>query len=281
MRAIIFEESGSFKGIYHLCHFVELMTVAFVEIAQRGWGCDSIEAIMFPRWTTPNWRGRSHDHNRILIELCFPNAVISTAHEGPRVQPSEFVHVDRNKLVSNAIGQPQVKFIQRLNATAWYESIQGPVHHNDVTHVTYVSRQQAPRRRLHPAIHARIVSQLEKLDGIRFREVCMEHHDFATQLDIARTTDVLIGVHGNGLTHAMFMRPKKFVCEIFVPRGVFQWHYYTMSSAMGHKYQCMFDGQASSPASFRIGRPVCQSHSLDMLDLIGFVRLAQEEIQRL
>lgn len=278
MRAVILEESGSFQEICHLCHFVELLIAAFVEVDQRGWSRDSVEAIVLPHWSKPNWRGRMHDHNRVLLERCFPKAVVSTPSEGPAVTAREWVHIDRRTLAGGGIGQPQAKYIQRLDPSAWYEAIQGPIHHSCTAEVTYISRQKAARRRLHPAIHERLVSQLQQLKGIHFREVAMEELDFPAQLELAKRTDVLIGVHGNGLTHAMFMRPKKFVCELFVPGSAYQWHYYAMSRVMGHTYQCHFDGQAVSPASFRVGRPACRSHSLDMLAIIGLIELAKDEL---
>lgn len=63
------------------------------------------------------------------------------------------------------------------------------------------------------------------------------------QLAIARTTDVLIGVHGNGLTHQLFMRPHGFVCEIFPHwKKGHHFDYQYLAKMMGHEYLAVSDG---------------------------------------
>jgi hypothetical protein len=278
MRAVVLRESGSFKEICHLCHFVELLMVAFVEMMERDWPPESIQAVIMPDWQTPNWRGRAHEHNRILIQRCFPQAVISTACDGPRIQPSESLVIDRADLRSRRSSQPQVAYVQRLDNRAWFDRIHGPLACSPDLVVTYISRQHSASRCLHPAIDRRLCQRLGSLPGIEFREVFMEDHDFDSQLRIAGQTDVLIGAHGNGMTHCMFMPPKRFVCEIFPQGATFHWHYYTFSRAMDHEYMCMFNGQAMTAASFSAGRVSSQSASLDMLDIEGMVELARDQI---
>ena len=60
---------------------------------------------------------------------------------------------------------------------------------------------------------------------------------------------MLIGVHGNGLTHALLMRPHRAVVEIFPPKE-FRPSYYLLSRAMGHAYLCIYDGKPAVPQSF-------------------------------
>jgi hypothetical protein len=276
MRAITFEESGEFQEICHLCHFVELLIVGFVELEERNWPLESIEAVIIPHWKEPNWRGRLHDHNLVLIRKFFPNAVVSTPVEGPRVSPSEMLHIDRAMLSSGM--QPHIKHSPRFNPFHWQAAIQGGQPQNPVPVVTYISRQRARRRRLHPQIHERLVGVLGGVENIIFQEVSMEDHNFDRQLEIAGRTDLLLGVHGNGLTHAMFMRPKRFLCEIFVPGMIFHSHYYAFSRAMGHEYMCLFNGEAVAPSTFHVGQRLCQTDSLDILPILGLIEQAKQEL---
>eukprot|EP00618_Florenciella_parvula_P025275 CAMPEP_0119471864 /NCGR_PEP_ID=MMETSP1344-20130328/4159_1 /TAXON_ID=236787 /ORGANISM="Florenciella parvula, Strain CCMP2471" /LENGTH=197 /DNA_ID=CAMNT_0007504713 /DNA_START=8 /DNA_END=598 /DNA_ORIENTATION=- len=63
--------------------------------------------------------------------------------------------------------------------------------------------------------HDWIMATLPNIPDVRFQRVHMEEHDFAAQLAIARGTDVMLGVHGKGLTHQLAMRPGRFVIEYF------------------------------------------------------------------
>ncbi|KAK5743477.1 hypothetical protein LTR17_002652 [Elasticomyces elasticus] len=56
----------------------------------------------------------------------------------------------------------------------------------------------------------------------RFTDVTMRLVDFSQlsfreQLQIARSSDILVGVHGAGLTHAMFLKPSSSIVEILPP----------------------------------------------------------------
>ncbi|KAK5689534.1 hypothetical protein LTR97_012874 [Elasticomyces elasticus] len=56
----------------------------------------------------------------------------------------------------------------------------------------------------------------------RFPDVTMRLVDFSKlsfrqQLQIARSSDILVGVHGAGLTHGMFLKPSSSIVEILPP----------------------------------------------------------------
>ena len=80
--------------------------------------------------------------------------------------------------------------------------------------VTYIDRQNTLRS-LPPEEHEWIMATLPTVPVVAFRRVRMEDHSFEEQLAIARGTDVLLGVHGKGMTHQLFMRPGRFVIEYF------------------------------------------------------------------
>ena len=277
MRVVILRESGSFREIHHLYHFAELLVVAFVELAERRWARESVGAVVMPG-DTPNWKGTAHDHNLVLLRRAFPNATVSTSLTGPRPPAADVLTVDRALLDPGNTDLPHVRYIHRFDPYTWYSAFQGGAHHNRAPVVTYVSRQRAAVRRLHPAIHERLVSQLGALPDITFREVYMEDLGFEEQLEVARNTDVLLGAHGKGLTHALFMRPRKAVCEIFGAGAAFHAGYYSFSKMMGHDYVCMFDGSAVSPSRFHAGPCLCRTDSLDILDVLGLVQQAKEEL---
>jgi protein O-GlcNAc transferase len=58
---------------------------------------------------------------------------------------------------------------------------------------------------------------------------------FEEQLQIIRETDVLVGVHGAGLTHGMFLREGSVMVEI-LPAGLDHKGFRNLAGVMGHTY---------------------------------------------
>ncbi|KAG6879350.1 hypothetical protein C0992_003394 [Termitomyces sp. T32_za158] len=114
--------------------------------------------------------------------------------------------------------------------------------------ITYVSRQRGGRRKLREADHAGLVEALEGLvrrRGSGWEFVVMEAERMSKDAQVAaaaRTTvgvggwcvKILLGVHGNGLTHLVFMKPTRAsaVVEIFY-QGGFAYDYQWTARALG------------------------------------------------
>lgn len=111
--------------------------------------------------------------------------------------------------------------------------VQQPRQGEDIT-VTFINRTEGRR----------IIDQEKYLGKVQseFEHVKVHSIDFAAipfrkQLEIIRDTDVLVGVHGAGLTHGMFLSPRSVMVEILPPTvnhkgfrnvaGVLQHSYYS------------------------------------------------------
>jgi len=121
--------------------------------------------------------------------------------------------------------------------------------------VTYVSRQEVDRRRLVQADHDELVKSLQELvqrknaarvkdgkDRHALREwelnvITAERMAREDQLKIFGRTSILLGVHGNGLTHLVLMArsPITTVIEILYPSG-FVHDYEWTAKALGMKH---------------------------------------------
>ncbi len=89
--------------------------------------------------------------------------------------------------------------------------------------VTYISRQSS-RRRLTPDSHADLVQALQshsKANGWDLMVVEAEKMSKEEQLNLAAKTTIMLGVHGNGLTHLLWMpaTPQSAVIEMFIRDG--------------------------------------------------------------
>ncbi|KAI1798393.1 hypothetical protein LXA43DRAFT_968715 [Ganoderma leucocontextum] len=106
--------------------------------------------------------------------------------------------------------------------------------------ITYISRQGWNRRMLLQADHERLVQELYKLRDAHGYEVNVVEMDKLTrkeQFQLAGRTTIMMGVHGNGLTALLWMRPtpRSTVMEFFYPGGfAHDYEYTTRALGMVH-----------------------------------------------
>ncbi|MCJ1432474.1 hypothetical protein MMC27_001831 [Xylographa pallens] len=98
--------------------------------------------------------------------------------------------------------------------------------------LTFIDRKEK-RRLINKELY------IEKLRS-KFPAVEIQMVDFATlsfveQIRIARRTDILVGVHGAGLTHELFQRPGSAVVEI-IPHSLAHKGFRNLAKLLGHGY---------------------------------------------
>lgn len=100
----------------------------------------------------------------------------------------------------------------------------------------------------------RLVDQDDYLDQVQaaFPHTNVQSIDFAaipfhTQLEIIRNTTVLVGVHGAGLTHGMFLPPRSVMVEI-LPPSLNHKGFRNVASLFGHSY---LSAHGSKPPSVK------------------------------
>jgi len=108
--------------------------------------------------------------------------------------------------------------------------------------ITYISRQQARHRKLVEDDHNGLVTALQRLvktkgSSWELNILIAEKLSKDEQIQAVARTTILLGVHGNGLTHLIFMKPSRVsaVIEVFYPGG-FAHDYQWSSRALGMDY---------------------------------------------
>ncbi|KAF8338671.1 hypothetical protein F5887DRAFT_982351 [Amanita rubescens] len=142
----------------------------------------------------------------------------------------------RGSLVKGLLGY--VPTVNNRGAVLSHEEDNGPPL------VTYVSRQGGGRR-LGQEYHDSLVSSLRELENegvIRFHVARMELMTIHEQIELAAKTTIMIGVHGNGLTHQLWMpsSPWSTVMEIFRPLA-YIFDYEILSRNAGHRHYAVWN----------------------------------------
>jgi protein O-GlcNAc transferase len=89
---------------------------------------------------------------------------------------------------------------------------------------------------LEPEFEKKFLQTLRKeFPNHKVQAIWFEKLNYAQQLQVIRNTDILIGAHGNGLTHSYFLPDNALVLEIF-PNGAFAMDYQLISELAEHDY---------------------------------------------
>ncbi|AAW42198.1 expressed protein [Cryptococcus deneoformans JEC21] len=127
--------------------------------------------------------------------------------------------------------------------------------------ITYVSRQDWGRRMLKKESHDSLVKELHDLEekyGWEVNIVSMDKLTREEQIRLSARTTIMMGVHGNGLTHLLWMNgqnPRATVIEFFFPGGFAEDYEFT-SRALGIKHYGVWDGQTfTAPDTPQVAYP--------------------------
>lgn len=179
--------------------------------------------------------------------LCFERAITSdralTLYSSECTQMNKMLGVARHTLSKDALEH----LAHRVHIYAKTE-----IRKADRLRVTYVKR--SPPRALDPSVEEELFSSIKMLSYVSLRVEDFAKISFSEQIDIIANTDVLIGVHGNGLSHILFLPPNAKVIEIFPP-GAHTVDYRLFADARGLDYTGIISdkGIIEKEDSYRLG----------------------------
>ncbi len=82
--------------------------------------------------------------------------------------------------------------------------------------VTYLKRYNSTRA-LHGSLEDQLLAGICQIPNIHLQFYWFEFLSFKEQINIIGNTDILISVHGNGLSHILFLPPNAAAVEIYPP----------------------------------------------------------------
>ncbi|TYJ53499.1 hypothetical protein B9479_005885 [Cryptococcus floricola] len=103
--------------------------------------------------------------------------------------------------------------------------------------IVYVERQSTERR-FEEQVHEDLVKRLERLERMGEAKVglaVLEGMEKREQFRLFADADIILGIHGNGLTHELWMPSGGIMIEILPPDD-FHYDYAPVSMALGHEH---------------------------------------------
>jgi len=238
-------------GGWHYFHLMEsvvwLRALQATYLADRAPRCIVIET----DWDDPRLNGIG----RKLLGLLYPGTRLADVRDLWPERMGPMLIIDRrwakmpfNKVVEAAMrfAGPAVQAMGRQVRTR-LPAFDGQAR---TGRVLYVTRAGRPRH-LEAGAEARLLASLARfgpLTCIDFAAVPWEH-----QVRLAAAHDVMVSVHGNGLTNALWMRPGSLVIELFSP-GAHHYDYQFYAELAGLSY-AGFDGDRMFRDGERAGEP--------------------------
>ena len=214
---------GMISHYYHLLeHLLGIWTTKshFVPAEEPQW-------IVLPH---TKWIELSQVH-KDLLEAVFPQAQVVDTHQFQMVSRKFAVHFlwavasDRSAADHGSVNQmltgilPRLKLCSSALVSRITASLQLSARRERLPFtLTYVSRRGSSNRRLDEEVEQQLLSEIrEGCREVIVNDVLFNDQTFAQQVQVARSSHLMLGVHGNGLSNALWMVSPGALLELFPP----------------------------------------------------------------
>ena len=214
---------GMISHYYHLLeHLLGIWTTKshFVPAEEPQW-------IVLPH---TKWIELSQVH-KDLLEAVFPQAQVVDTHQFQMVSRKFAVHFlwavasDRSAADHGSVNQmltgilPRLKLCSSALVSRITASLQLSARRERLPFtLTYVSRRGIINRRLDDEVEQQLLSEIrEGCREVIVNDVLFNDQTFAQQVQVARSSHLMLGVHGNGLSNALWMVSPGALLELFPP----------------------------------------------------------------
>nr|XP_019012033.1 uncharacterized protein I206_02871 [Kwoniella pini CBS 10737]OCF50814.1 hypothetical protein I206_02871 [Kwoniella pini CBS 10737] len=202
---------------------------AWREISSNGDWVGLEKVVLIDRWASHRYNTKANLWNKMALDVfdSLPSSAITPTQSDTGL--TSLFSGYRN----NFLDYMEIQPLQRGKAgMALYE----------VPNIIYVDRQ-ASGRRLVPEAHRDLLLILRDLERAGLARTVvgkLEEMSYEDQIKLFAGADIVIGVHGNGLTHQVWMAPGGILIEVF-PSGVFLRDYQVVSQVVGHEHVAILD----------------------------------------
>lgn len=278
---LIMEPSDTFGLIEHYFHFCEHLISVWnaYKIWEEHSPSKPVKRIILlsyeiPRW---NWEG-PNSINRHLLRALFPEAQILTFDHLKQMGKRKILRFERvissDRAVANRAGENKMlkaslpyiskRYIQEMS-TKVHEAL-GTQEENKIGRRLLLARRTGERSINPKLLHH--LANMARLQGYELQSVDFSRYSYPQQLQFIRNADVFMGVHGNGLTHSLFLPPHAKSIEIFPP-GSHLVEYRMLCEAAGIRYHGIdpYKGEYSKKQSEKLGEVIGEHAAINDLPM--------------
>ncbi|KAL1406132.1 hypothetical protein Q8F55_007815 [Vanrija albida] len=263
--------SDGWNGLWHYYHFAaENILAGFASLATTHWDTP----IMPKQLVIPFWgdRGSWHDKwgmNEMVVDAVFGEDVIEPPQWARLEKKGDgWVYFDRIAIVDRWAAHRKTPAADQWNKMAigilgeklqphWFTAARNrlldyfhiPPANKKTHRLAYINRQGTDRK-LPDETHAELLKSLHGLSdkyNVEIADLVLEDLSKEEQIRAIANSTILLGIHGNGLTHEMWLRETATVIEMFPP-DTFLRDYETIATALGHRYIAVRNDSIITPA---------------------------------
>ena len=291
--SVVFLEPDYNGGMLkHYFHFIEHLIGLWSLIQSNNIDPDKIKnVIMLGGGNVEQNFAGINDINKHLAKALFPNSNFIQAKKFHEICDNKII-LFKNVIFSDrtAIHQELPKSISKLNKMlsmpANYishddmESFKDKildyfnivVRKREMPILTYVIRNGD--RKLEENLEKDLFDEIKKLNKFRVQKIDFAKLPFSKQVQIVSNTDILFGVHGNGLTHLIFLPSSGKVIEIF-PDDVHHLDYRMLADLKGIEYTGVdpIKGIYSRKKSYSIGAIGIPTKIIEKLNIPEIIQI--------
>jgi hypothetical protein len=256
---MVMEQPTSAALTPHFFHFLEHLLILFDNVQSYKLPTVKLFLIASDGFDMNfSWKG-PNNVNEHLIKALFPEADILTFAEFKDKNKDRYHKFSH--LVTSDRGLFQVKFkpfymsymlnlyYQNLNKDYTelmskkvknYLGIFSDKKNRKHVNITYIKRKQF--RWVESSIESALLKSISTIPGVQLNAVDLAEMSFKDQIELIDRTDILIGAHGNGFSHTLFLNPYSTVIELY-PKHSLHCEYRIFSELRNVNYFAWVDNE--------------------------------------
>eukprot|EP00475_Leptophrys_vorax_P040563 TRINITY_DN7543_c0_g3_i1.p1 TRINITY_DN7543_c0_g3~~TRINITY_DN7543_c0_g3_i1.p1 ORF type:complete len:460 (+),score=109.40 TRINITY_DN7543_c0_g3_i1:95-1474(+) len=249
----------------HYFHFMEFLEAIWACIHEFEMQDKKVEYIVFTYSGEEHWRGKIPYINEQILHVLWPNAVIlsdekfisffsekvsSTVYTQSLVTFRNVIVVDRRGAHHNTLSNQ----LNKMDGAIYQEVKRNHQSLREKVLIGMKAQSESPpekvlqkllivdryedrpgRRSMNRTILTELIGALNATEKFDLEIAQFEKMSFLDQMRSVQDADVIMGVHGNGLTHVLWMKPGSTLVEIF-PAGMFVTDFEFYSEFAGLKH---------------------------------------------